>query len=245
MLKHLPNFITLVNLFCGGLSMTALFTGRFDLVPWFVLLGLMADYGDGLVARLLKASSPLGKELDSLADMVSFGLVPGTILLVLINKANGIESFDWEQNKIFWGFLGFVLTLFSALRLAKFNIDERQGQSFRGLNTPASTIFMLGLLLIQMENPYGLRELLIQPFLLYLITILFSYLLVADWPMFNFKFQHFGWKGNEWRWAYIISAIAIWIIEPLLAPSLMIVLYLLLSVFYNITNWQKAKRSSN
>jgi len=139
MKKHIPNFLTCLNLFSGCIGVYYAFQGNYFAVLVFILIAAFFDFIDGLAARLLQAYSPMGKELDSLADVVSFGLAPGAVCFSLLS----------QSSLPFWvAFAGFVITLFSALRLAKFNIDERQGSSFLGLATPANAIFWVGLAIL-------------------------------------------------------------------------------------------------
>ena len=144
--KYIPNTVTLLNLLCGCLAFISIFTGQVEIVPFFIAICLFADYIDGLLARLLKVSSPMGRELDSLADMVSFGVVPGAMLFYLINESKGIQivDVDFYNLSTMVGIAGFLVTMFSCIRLAKFNLDTRQTEGFVGLNTPACTIFVLG-----------------------------------------------------------------------------------------------------
>lgn len=231
MLKQIPNLITLSNAFMGCLCLICIFTNQLDWLPYFLSIGLVADFGDGLAARLLKANSPLGKELDSLADMISFGVVPGAIFYYLINLSQGIAQPVFNEWETLWGLSGFTITVFSAYRLAKFNIDTRQTESFVGLNTPATTIFSFGILFIAQYNVYNLNTYLLQlPTLLVLIGIL-SFLLIAEIPLFSFKFKSFGWNGNEVRFIFILMVILLLIFLPFgLALVLAISLYLSLSL---------------
>jgi len=227
MLRHLPNAITLLNLFCGACASLCLLYGRLEWAIGLVALAALADLLDGLVARWLKVHSELGKQLDSLADMVSFGLVPGLILYVLIAHAlNG----EWPHDLEIRALPAFLITLFSALRLGKFNLDERQTDGFLGLPTPGCTLFMIGLLGFHL-SPEVFFNFLLQPVALYAITILFSMLMVVEIPMFSFKFKSLQWAGNEIR--IIFAAIAgllllLWQIKSL---SAIVLLYILTSFF--------------
>jgi CDP-diacylglycerol---serine O-phosphatidyltransferase len=227
MLRHLPNAITLLNLFCGACASLCLLYGRLEWAIGLVALAALADLLDGLVARWLKVHSELGKQLDSLADMVSFGLVPGLILYVLIaNALNG----EWPHDLEIRALPAFLITLFSALRLGKFNLDERQTDGFLGLPTPGCTLFMIGLLGLHL-SPEVFFNFLLHPVALYAITILFSMLMVIEIPMFSFKFKSLQWTGNEIR--IIFAAIAgllllLWQIKSL---SAIVLLYILTSFF--------------
>ena len=200
-------------------------------LPWMLGICLLADFADGLAARLLKQSSPIGKELDSLADVISFGLLPGAIYYLLLCKSMGQEVLEFDNPNSYLPALGFVMTAFSALRLAKFNTDSRQTEHFIGLNTPANTIFTLGLLLTVENNNLGLSQLLINLPLLIILIGLFSFLLISEIPIFSFKFKSLGWSGNEIRFGFLIVSLAALIILPL-GPAMMacILLYLLISI---------------
>lgn len=232
MIKRLiPNTVTLSNLLCGCLTLVCIFTGQVSLVPIFIAVSLLADYCDGLLARLLNVSSPMGRELDSLADMVSFGVVPGAILFYLINQALGIEQVRFEEFSTLLGLVGFVVTIFSCVRLAKFNLDTRQTEGFVGLNTPACTIFVLGLLLIVVNNSYDLRPWVLNKVFLYLVSLTLSYLLIAEIPMFSFKFKSLTLKGNRIRVSFLLVIVACLVGFHLgAALSIIILCYVLVSV---------------
>jgi CDP-diacylglycerol--serine O-phosphatidyltransferase len=209
----------------------SIFSGQTAWLPWLIGICLLADFADGLAARLLKQSSAIGKELDSLADVISFGFVPGAIYYLLLCKSLGLEGLDFNNPNSYLPALGFVITAFSALRLAKFNTDSRQTENFIGLNTPANTIFTLGLLLTVENNSFGLSELLLNLPLLISLIGLFSFLLVSEIPIFSFKFKGLGWKGNEIRFVFLILSALLLIFLPLgLAMMSCIALYLLSSI---------------
>lgn len=205
----------------GCLAVKFLFEQKPLVAVLCVAIGMLADFLDGAVARLLKVSSELGKQLDSLADMVSFGLVPGVILYYLLS-----------QNTNF-GILGFTVTLFSALRLGKFNLDTRQSDSFIGLPTPACTIFIVGLLLLFELNRFGIAHWIAQPALLVLVILLLSYLLIAELPLFSLKFKSLHWKGNEIRFIFVAVALLLLLSLQELGLVLTIILYVLISILSN------------
>ena len=227
----IPNIITLLNAFFGTLALYAVLSGQTAYLPLLLSISLVADFADGLAARLLKQSSPIGKELDSLADVISFGAVPGAIFYLLLCKSQGIEGLVFEKPETYLPALGFMITVFSALRLAKFNTDTRQTEHFIGLNTPANTIFTLGLLITVENNSFGLSELLLNlPVLLILIALL-SYLLISEIPIFSFKFKKLSWKGNEFRIVFLVLAATMLIALPTgLALMSCIFLYVLSSL---------------
>ena len=228
MKQHLPNAITLLNLFLGCCAMSSLFYGQFTAAFGFILACILADYIDGLVARALGVHSELGKQLDSLADMVSFGVVPGAIFYQLLLIGLGLEE---AKNLQYAALPAFILSAFSGLRLAKFNLDTRQGEGFIGLPTPSSTLFTAGLLLIYQQDSFGLASLVTAPAFLYLCIGLLSFLLIAEIPMFNFKFKSFKWKGNEIKFTFVAIALAALLLAREAAFSIVILLYILFSFF--------------
>lgn len=228
MRAFIPNLVTLLNLAAGCLAIKFLFESEWRLAIICVGVSLLADFLDGAVARLLNTSSELGKQLDSLADVVSFGVVPGMMLYHLFS-----ETFSFPE-------VGFLLSLMSALRLGKFNIDTRQTDQFIGLPTPACTIFVVGWVLIYQTNAYGLATWVIQPTILLILTVLLSYLLIAELPLFSLKFKHLGWKGNEIRFIFLIVALCLLLWLKAVGLVLIIILYVLSSLFLHLTQRSKA-----
>ena len=213
-MKQLPNIITCMNLFSGCVGVWFAFNGNYEGAALAVFFSAIFDFLDGMTARLLKAYSEIGKQLDSLADMVSFGVVPGAMAFSLLS-ANGIEIYS---------FLAFLIPVFSGLRLAKFNIDERQTTSFIGLPTPANAIFWAGLSLAfttWLEN---------NPYVLIGIIFVFSYLLVAEIPMFSLKFKNLTWKDNKLQFVFLGGCIIIIALLLKNAIATLILWYILLSV---------------
>jgi CDP-diacylglycerol--serine O-phosphatidyltransferase len=230
MKKNIPNTITLFNLFCGCCAVASVFYGQFVQAFWFSIAGGVADYLDGSAARWLNVKSPLGKELDSIADMVSFGVVPGAILYILLVKGlKGQDVLPIELTLV--AAPAFLVSVFSGLRLAMFNIDTRQSENFIGLPTPAATLYTVGLLLIFHYNSLGLAEFVINPVFLAINILALSYLLVAELPMFSFKFKKLTWKGNEIRFLFLGTAVLALIFLQEVAFALMILIYVILAVF--------------
>jgi CDP-diacylglycerol---serine O-phosphatidyltransferase len=225
--KHIPNTLTLCNLLCGCLAIEQILVGK-DLPTAciFMAIALVCDFFDGFLARLLKVSSPIGRELDSLADMVTFGVFPAFVLSYIFQNHAGVSS-DIR-------FLPILIALFSALRLAKFNIDTRQSDSFIGLNTPANTILIAS---IALNLHYKANDFLSNlyhntPFLI-AHTLLFSYLLVAELPMFAFKFKNFAWAGNEIRFGFIAFSVIMLALFQLVAIPWIILAYIIISIANN------------
>jgi CDP-diacylglycerol--serine O-phosphatidyltransferase len=199
--QNIPNLLTLANVICGCLAILSLFRGDYIMVFWFSFIAGWLDLGDGLVARLLDVKSELGKELDSLADMLTFGALPGFIFYFLIKDNLGD---NWEYLPYF----GFIVAAASAFRLAKFNIDTRQTENFIGIPTPANAAFVLGLLMVWHTDTLGLSAY-YSPWLLIGFALLSSYLLNSNWQLFSFKMKNFKWKGNEVRYLYLMITLGL------------------------------------
>jgi len=192
--KHLPNLLTSVNVFFGALATVAVLGGRVADSVIFIAVSLAADFLDGLVARALKVSGPLGKELDSLADMVSFGMFPGALAYWLLRQT------AWAH----WAWVGFIITVFSAWRLAKFNLDTRQEQYFIGLPTPANTMFFLGMGAAYVREASFRQFLQAHVWALAAVIGVMSVLLVAEVPMLSLKIKFFSLREN-WRIVVLVG----------------------------------------
>ena len=194
----------------------------------FIVIGAVFDFFDGMVARLLHVSSPVGKELDSLADDITFGFAPSAMVFSLLSTFH-------EPHSLVFPFLAFLMAAFSALRLAKFNLDERQGMGFIGLPTPANALFW-GALIVgcgewlttqQVLSPY-------LPYLILLFVLISSYLLVSEIPMFALKFKHWGWNGNEIKYIFLLTSVVLLAIFQVIGIAIVIAWYVALSVSTNI-----------
>ncbi|WP_066838320.1 CDP-diacylglycerol--serine O-phosphatidyltransferase [Rufibacter ruber] len=230
MKKHLPNLITCLNLFCGCLAVYFIFQQKLTIAAYLVALAVAFDFWDGMIARLLHVHSEIGKQLDSLADMVSFGVVPGAMMLQLLkmslaeNTSFGAGAEEWLP------FAGFILTIFSALRLAKFNLDTRQTSSFIGVPTPTNTMLMVSFPLILANDTYGLSGIILNPFFLLGITLLFSYLLISEVPLFALKFKNFKWQDNQKQFIFLGLAIVLLSWLNFTAVPLLVAFYVLISL---------------
>ena len=224
MKKHLPNLLTCLNLFAGCLAVCQIFAGQLVLAAYLVALAAAFDFADGLLARGLRVSSPIGKDLDSLADMVSFGVVPGAFLFQLLERG-GTGLPDWLP------YLAFGLTVFSALRLAKFNNDTRQTSCFIGLPTPACTLLVASLPLILENDAFHLARLILNPWFLLGLTLALSVLLVAELPLFALKFKNLRWQDNGQRFIFLLLAVALLLLLGVAAVPLVVLLYVLLSLW--------------
>lgn len=217
MKKHLPNLLTCCNLICGCLGIVFLLEDRGVPAAYFVWAACIFDFFDGFAARWLKVTSPIGKELDSLADVVSFGVLPSMVMYSMLAEATPSDVIP---------FAGFVIAMFSALRLAIFNVDETQQDSFRGLNTPANTLFITSLPLIREQVGSWLYT---TPVLLS-ITLIFSLLLVSRIEIFALKFKNFQWAENRIRFTFIILSVLLLLSLQTVALPLIIILYICLSL---------------
>jgi len=218
-LLNIPNTITCLNLISGCIAIYWAFQGDYDLALLFIVIGAVFDFFDGMVARLLHVSSPIGKELDSLADDITFGFAPSAIVFDFLCK--------FHTHFFFIPFLAFIMAAFSALRLAKFNLDERQALGFIGLPTPANALFW-GSLIVGLGNQISAL-----PYAEYIIlagVLISSWLLVAEVPMFALKFKTWGWKGNEIKFIFLLTCIPLLLLLGISGLAAIIAWYVILSV---------------
>ena len=283
---NIPNLFTASNMLCGIIAILLSVSGRIDLAPFAIYLGAILDFFDGFLARKLNQQGELGKQMDSLADMITFGVAPGVMMMVLLSYSSMIyfgDSYNTyfhnikiDQNwieqilyidygnlkfhqraalgftvwchlliefklnfaQLVFPFIALTIPFFSIFRLAKFNIDTRQSDSFIGLNTPANTIFFTSFPFLignyaynNVNNSYSFIN---NPYFIAVLIVIMSFLLVSEIPFFSFKFKHFKWKGNELRFLFLITCgiliptILVWSIP------IIILLYILLSVVENL-----------
>lgn len=237
--KHIPNLITLLNLAAGLLAIIAIFKGYYDEAFIFVCLGIFFDFWDGFLARKYNVAGPLGVQLDSLADMVTCGVVPGMMMFVLFQniQEDSTSVYYLTDEYFYMGFvpyLGFLITLASCYRLAKFNIDTRQTDSFIGLPTPANALVIMSIPMIQYSNDYeGLTTVLYNPFVLLAVTILSAFLLNAEIPLFSLKIKEFTWAKYKMQILFLIGSLLSFFILGFVAIPLIIISYVLVSVISN------------
>ncbi len=239
-IKHIPNSITSLNLFSGCVGLYFVMLGRLEYASMMIFLAAVFDFFDGFAARLLHVKSDIGKELDSLADVVSFGVLPGFILFSMMNSSN-VECLGNCHGTKLLPFIAFFIPVFSALRLAKFNLDTRQTSSFIGLPTPANAILIASFPLIALQesslvpfNHLALAGLLYNPYLLAGYSIIFSYLLVSPIPLFALKFDSYGFKKNQYRYIFLLSSLLLLICFGLSGIPLVIAFYLLFSIIEQV-----------
>jgi CDP-diacylglycerol---serine O-phosphatidyltransferase len=224
MKKHIPNFLTLSNLFAGCCAIICIFKGQFELAVACVGVSLVADFFDGFAARKLGVAGELGIQLDSLADMVSFGVVPSMMVYnMLDNNATNVDIAALPA---------LLIAVFSCYRLAKFNIDTRQTDGFIGLNTPTNTLFWCGIWWVFQHDAFGLKDAVANPVFLYGAIVIFSYLLIAEIPMFSFK------KGfnNKMVLSLLILSVILLAVFQALGVSLAVVSYIVFNIIHLLAN---------
>ena len=217
--KHIPNTITCCNLISGCAATYFAFMGDARMALLMIVAGAVFDFFDGMVARLLHVSSPIGKELDSLADDITFGFAPSAIIF------DYMASFHLHLPVV--PFLAFIMAAFSALRLAKFNLDERQALGFIGLPTPANALFWGSLIVGLQQYEVSFEGL---EWIILIGTFISCYLLIAEIPMFALKFKHWGWKDNEIKYIFILSCIPLLLLLGIIGLAAIIAWYVILSI---------------
>lgn len=232
MKKYIPNALTLLNLLCGSIAVIFVVNDNFVTASLFVFLGIFFDFFDGFAARKLNVQSELGVQLDSLADMVTSGLVPGLIVYKLLE----LSDLSWDNLNLL-PFLGLAITLASAYRLAKFNIDEDQQTYFKGLPTPANTLLIISLpLILEFQNSDAINAIILNKWFLLAVTLLSCWLLNSSIKLFALKFKSFGFKENAIRYIFILLSAVLIIVLHFAAIPIIILLYIIMSVSDNITS---------
>lgn len=219
LLKHLPNAMTCGNLLCGCIGLVMALRGHLETAAWLIGLAAILDFGDGFVARLVNVSGPFGKELDSLADVVTFGVLPATIVFQLC----------WFQDLGPISYAAFLIAVLSALRLAKFNIDTRQSEQFIGLPTPANTLLIAAFPLMERYQPQ--YDAIWKNDVALGMMIAFSFMLVSDVPLFALKFKSFRWADNRIKFSFLIGSALLLLFLQFAAIPLIILLYIIVSLF--------------
>lgn len=229
--KHIPNTLTSCNLISGCIAIVFALSANYTMALTFIVVGAVFDFFDGMSARLLGVSSPIGKELDSLADVVTFGVAPSSMIFTLLLT---LDKSGWNDSLAFAvPYVAFVMAAFSAIRLAKFNLDERQTTSFIGLPTPANALFW-GALIVGGEEILAAQS---QVILLLIVMVLISsWLLVAEIPMFALKFKHWGWHENRIKYVFLVSCLPILLIFGISGISVIIAWYICLSIITSRKN---------
>jgi len=241
--RHIPNMVTLLNLFSGCVALIFAVHGNFVTAAFFVFLGIFFDFFDGLLARKLNVQSPLGIQLDSLADLVTSGVVPAIVMMKLIALSVGVNDFvtykdswtttmEWTSVKISYvPLIGLLIALASAYRLAKFNLDEDQQTYFKGLPVPANTLMILSLpLIMEYQNNDMINAIIINKWFLITLTLVSCYLLNSKIKLFALKFKDWSFKANATRYIFLILSLVMLIVLQFAAVPLIIFIYIILSV---------------
>ena len=223
--RHIPNMVTCCNLFSGCIAAVMAFQSNYEAAILFIILGAVFDFFDGMLARLLNVSGPLGKELDSLADDITFGFAPSAIVFSLFKEVQYPEFMSGISE--YFPYTAFIIAAFSALRLGKFNIDPRQSSSFIGLPTPANALFWGSLVV-------GAHSFLVSDsfnaIYLFILVILMSYLLVAELPMFSLKFKNLSWRDNKVSYIFLLVCIPLLVVFRISGFAAIILWYILWSL---------------
>ena len=227
---QIPNLFTMLNLFCGCVALVMVADYKYEFAFYSVCLGIFFDFFDGFFARKFNVAGPLGVQLDSLADMVTSGVVPGFVMLCLLSNKN-YSTFNYLP------YVGFIITLGACYRLAKFNIDERQSDSFIGLPTPANALFITSLPLIIVNfTDTIVAEYLCNNWVLLTITFLSTYIMNAEIPLFSLKIKDFSFAKYKLQIFFLAISVLMLIFLQILAVPLIIIIYVLLSVINNMVN---------
>ncbi|WP_343485797.1 CDP-alcohol phosphatidyltransferase family protein [Allomuricauda sp. d1] len=241
MKRHIPNFITLLNLFSGCIATVFAVLNQLEFAAVFMFLGIFFDFFDGFAARLLKVKSDLGVQLDSLADMVTSGLVPGIVMFQLLTMAQkggwNLDLFGTHTEVGVLPLFGFIITLASAYRLANFNVDENQVSSFLGLPTPANALLILSLpmILIYHHNDV-LNEMILNPWFLMVLTVTSAFLLNSRIELFALKFETYSFRENAIKYLFLIGSLVLLLTLRFLAIPLIILLYIVASLINKLSS---------
>ena len=239
--KHIPNVITLLNLFCGTIAVIFAVHNNFVYTALFVFLGIFFDFFDGFLARKLKVQSALGIQLDSLADMVTSGVVPGIVMYQLLSMTVNTKfdwSIGWDNSDVVihpMALIGLLITMASAYRLAKFNIDEDQQSYFKGLPVPANTLLIISLpLIMEFQDNDTMNAIILNQWFLIGLTLVSCYLLNSKIKLFALKFKDWSFKANATRYLFLILALVLLIVLHFAAIPLIIALYVVISIIDNL-----------
>ena len=243
MIKQIPNIITSLNLLCGCVAIMFAVSGDLVSASFFAFAGIFLDFFDGLAARVLNAQSQVGLQLDSLADVVTSGVLPGIVMVQLLSEALTGTSLDISaifsdtanstSIESYLPFIGLLIAVASGYRLAKFNVDTRQTTSFIGLPVPANTLLILSLpLIISFQASQQITEVILTPWFLIIITLVSCVLLNAEIPLFGLKFKTWNFKDNAVRYLFLIASILLLVVLKFIAIPIIIFSYILVSLFW-------------
>jgi CDP-diacylglycerol--serine O-phosphatidyltransferase len=232
--RQIPNFVTGFNLVSGCISIVLSFSHQYEWAIIAIFIAAVFDFFDGFAARLLNVMSPMGKEMDSLADVVSFGVSPAMVLFCYMMESSELQHVTGWQSLL--PYLIFIVPMFSALRLAKFNLDTRQTTSFLGLPTPANALFLSTLVLLPAE-----WSLIHNTYTILVLAAITSWMLVSEIPLFAMKFKNFSWKDNKIKFIFLVGVVALAVVFTKIAVTFIVIWYLTLSLVDNLTKPQNQK----
>ena len=227
MIRHIPNTLTLLNLVCGFAATVCALKGYNEYASFFIIAGMLLDFSDGFAARLLKAYSDIGKDLDSLADVVTFGVAPGAIVLNLLTAGgmNATPAFVFAA----------LLPAASALRLAKFNNDETQSTSFRGMATPASAFTVISVVLASVYSDSIMFDRMAgSPAAIAILAVFLAVMMLLNMRMFSLKIAGLGWKGNEDRYIFAGLSLLLLVLFRVAALPMIMAAYIIISLLFNL-----------
>jgi CDP-diacylglycerol--serine O-phosphatidyltransferase len=243
--RSLPDLFTLANLLFGCIGIMLVLKGEPVLACYTILISGVFDFFDGMIARALKINNPHGKDLDSLADVVSFGVLPGFLAMSLINGSDDaifdkiwLMGFETTDGLSLLSYVAFLIPVLSAYRLAKFNHDTRQTDSFIGLPTPANALFWCGLV-VGIDS--GIWWLIATPVFIVFLSVFFSFLLLAPLPMFSFKMKNFGWADNRLRYIFLLCCLPVLIMLQVAGLAAIVVLFILFSIIQQLGSKNKSE----
>lgn len=249
--SNIPNYLTSLNLFAGCTGLVMLLQEQLFMAAVFIYIAAVFDFFDGMVARLLDARSELGKQLDSLADVVSFGVLPGLIMFQLISYA---VEFQYAGSTFlpYLAYVALLIPVASAIRLGRFNLDVKQSENFIGMPTPANALFLSGFPAILTSHDFTqtlvkmkLMSFLWDPFLLAVICLLCAILLNAEIPLFSLKFKNFFWKENHYKYIFLAASLFLLLVFQLAGLLFIIPLYLILSLIFRKSFWHDPIQTNN
>ena len=238
--KHIPNILTLSNLFCGILSILFICGNHLIIGCYFIIIGAFFDFFDGMFARILNVTSEQGKQLDSFADMVTFGIAPSILIFQLFFLIEGNDFFtNYNQDLSLYksngfAYCAFLITIFSALRLSKFNISENQKNHFIGLPTPANALFLVSLVFIYKFDVNSIfYNYLFSKYTIVLLCLVMSFLLISNIPFINLKFKNYNFRENKYKYVFLILSFILLLLLHFESSPFILILYLLISIIKN------------
>ena len=238
--RNIPNIITLSNLFCGLIAILYAFGGHLNMAGIFILSGMFLDFLDGMTARIMNITSNLGKQLDSLADLITFGVAPGILMFQLIYYSQANSFFNPFENsrdiyiETYWSYIALLIPMFSSIRLARFNINDQQEDKFIGIPTPANALFFISIpMMIEFQQGHIITQWITQPHILISLCVLMSLLLISKISLLTLKFKNLKWGKNQFRYILLFSSSLFLLLLQFISIPFIIILYVILSLINN------------